>query len=114
MLPAYSMIMDWFRKLERGDDITRRALGSGRLSDDRINTLITSALEKCPFHSVRTLCSAIKPSCISVWRYLHSAGFVVRSLRLVPHGFSPSQKAGRVGMAIELQQVLKSAKHRDS
>jgi hypothetical protein len=43
---------------------------------------------------------------------LHFAGFVVRNLRLIPHELSPSEKAERVGMAIEFQQVLQSAKHR--
>jgi hypothetical protein len=38
-------LSDWFRKPEPGDDITRRASGSGRLPDDRIDTRITSALE---------------------------------------------------------------------
>jgi hypothetical protein len=61
---------------------------------------------------VRTLYSAIKHPCTTVWQHLHSAGFAVRNLRLVRHEFSLSQKAERVGMAIELQQVIQSAKHR--
>jgi hypothetical protein len=111
-LLAYSTITDWLRKRERGDDITRHAPGSGRLPDDHINTLITSALEQSPFHSLRTLRSSIKHPRIPVWRHLHSAGFVVRNLPLGPHELSFSQKAERVGMVIELQQVLQSAKHR--
>jgi hypothetical protein len=102
-LLAHSTITDWLRKLERGDDITRRASGSGGLPDDCIDTLITSPLDQCPFHSVRALCSAIKHPHTTVWRHLHSAGFVVRNLRLVPHKLSPFQKGERVGMAIELQ-----------
>jgi hypothetical protein len=43
---------------------------------------------------------------------LHSAGVVVRNLCLVPHEFSLSQKAERIGMAVELQYVLQFAKHR--
>jgi hypothetical protein len=83
-LLTYSMITDWLRKLERGNDITPRASCRGRLLDGRIDALITSALEPCPFHSVRTLCSAIKHPRTTVWRHLHAAGFVVRNLRLVP------------------------------
>jgi hypothetical protein len=48
----------------------------------------------------------------TVWQHLHSAGFVVRNLLLIPHEFSPSQKAERVGMAAELQPMLHCAKHR--
>jgi hypothetical protein len=79
---------------------------SGRIPDDSIDALMTSALDQCPFHSVHSVCSAIKHPLTTVWRHLHSAGFVLRNLPLVTHGFSPSQKAERVGMAIELQQVL--------
>jgi hypothetical protein len=110
-LPAYSTTTDWPRKLEGGDDITQRASGSRRLLDDCIDALITSALEQCPLHSVRKLCSAIKHPGTIVWQYLYSTGFV-HNLRLVPHELSPSQKAERVEMALELQQVLQSAKHR--
>jgi hypothetical protein len=111
MLPAYSTITDWLRKVERGDDITRRASAMGRLPDDRIDTLIASALEQCLFHSVITLCSTTKCPCTTVWRHRHSAGFIIRNLRVVPHELSPSQKAERVRMAIKLQQVLQSPKH---
>jgi hypothetical protein len=87
------MITGGLRKLKRGDDITRCASGSGRLPDDRIDTLITSPLGQCPFHSVRTLGSAIKDPCTTVWQPLNSAGFVVYNLHLVSHELSPSQKA---------------------
>jgi hypothetical protein len=111
-LPAYSTITDWLRKLERGDYITQRAFGSGRLPGDRLDALIMSAFEQCPFHSVRTLYSALKHLHTIVWRHLDSPGLVVRNLRLVPCELSPSQGVERVGMAIELQQILQSAKHR--
>jgi hypothetical protein len=44
-LPAYSTIMNWLREPEQDDDITRCAQGSSRLPDNRIDTLIMSALE---------------------------------------------------------------------
>jgi hypothetical protein len=52
-LPAYSTAKDWLRGLERGDDITRRASGTGRLPNDCVDALIISILEQCPFHSLR-------------------------------------------------------------
>jgi hypothetical protein len=111
-LPVYSTITDWLRKLERSDNITRRTSSSGRLPDDHIDALITPPLEQFSFHSVRRLCSTIKHPYTKVWRHLHSAGQLVRNLRLAPHRLSPSQKAERDGMAIESQQMLQSAKHR--
>jgi hypothetical protein len=38
----------------------------------------------------------------------------MRNLLLVPHEISPSPKAEREGMVIELRQVFQSAKHRAS
>jgi hypothetical protein len=61
---------------------------------------------------VCTLCSAIKHPPTVVWRHLHSAGFIVCNSCLVSHERSPSQKTERVGMAIELRQVVQSTKHR--
>jgi hypothetical protein len=92
MLTAYSTITDWLRKVERGDDITRQASGSSQLPDDCIDALITSAPEQYLLHSVSILCSTFKDSCTTVLRHRHSAGLIVRNLRLVPHEFSPSQK----------------------
>jgi hypothetical protein len=106
------MITDWLRMFDQCDDITRRASRSGRLPDDCIDALITFNLEQCPFHSVHTLCSAIKHPRTTIWRYLHSTGFVMGNFRLVPNELSPSRKMEQVGMTIELQQVLQSAKRR--
>jgi hypothetical protein len=111
MLLTYSTITNWLRKPEQGDDITRPASGSHRLPNDHIDALITSILEQCPFHSVRACYCAIQRQHAIVWQYLHSARFVVRNLRPVSHQFSPSKKAERIGMAIELQEVRQSAKH---
>jgi hypothetical protein len=103
ILSAPSTITDWLKKVDRGDDITRCASGNGKLPDDRIDAPITSSLEQCQFHSLGTLCSVIKRPRTTIWRHLGSAGFVPGSLHLLPHELSPSQKAGRVGMVIELQ-----------
>jgi histone-lysine N-methyltransferase SETMAR len=48
-----------------------------------------------------------------VWRHLRTAGYVVRNLHRVPHTLSPAQKAQRVAMATELQQVVRLAKYRN-
>jgi hypothetical protein len=61
---------------------------------------------------VHTFYSTIKHPYTTVWRDLHSAGFIVRNLRLFPRELAPSQKAEQIGMAIELRQVFQSAKHR--
>jgi histone-lysine N-methyltransferase SETMAR len=109
--PAYSTITKWIRALIRGEDIRGHASGGGRLADDRVDALIAAALEESPFHSVRSLASAIKIPPTTVWRHLHSSGFVVRNLRIVPHTLSAAQKAARVESAIELKKVLCRAKH---
>jgi hypothetical protein len=109
---AYSTITNWIRALERGDDILRRAPGSGRRPVEEIGVLIALALEEEPFHSVRSLATAIKSPPATVWRHLRAAGYVLRHLRLVLHTLSASQKATRVGMGIELKNVIESAKHR--
>jgi hypothetical protein len=88
-LPVYSTIIDWLRTLGRSHDITRRASGSGRLPDDRLDARIMSALEQCPFHSVRTLCSSTRDPGTANLRHLNSTGFIGHNLRLVPHGLSP-------------------------
>jgi hypothetical protein len=104
--------MNWIRALERGEDILRRAPGSGRRPVEEIDVLIALALGEEPFHSVRSLATAIKPPPATVWWNLHAAGYVLRHLRLIPHTLSVSQKATRVRMAIELKNVIESAKHR--
>jgi histone-lysine N-methyltransferase SETMAR len=110
--PSYSTITHWLRRLRRNEDITRRASGSGRLAFDEIDSLIADALDEAPFHSVRSLASSIKYPHTTVWRHLRTAGYIVRNLHLVPHTLSPAQKAQRVTMAIELQQMVRLAKHR--
>jgi hypothetical protein len=105
-LPADSTITGRLRKLERGDDIPHRPPGSGRLPDDHIDTLITSALEQCAFHSVCTLCFAIKHPRRTVWRDLHSAGFIVHNLRLVPHELSPLKRRNELEWQLNYNTCL--------
>jgi histone-lysine N-methyltransferase SETMAR len=109
--PAYSTITSWIRSLRRGEDIYEHASGGGRLPDDRVDDLIADALEESPFHTVRSMASAIKIPPTTVWRHLHSRGYVVRHLHIVPHTLSMAQKAARVESAIALKKVLCSAKH---
>jgi hypothetical protein len=97
-------VTDWIRKLSRGEDIHQRTSGSGHLADDRLPILIASALEELPFQSVRSLPSAIKYTLTTVWRYVHSSGYVVRHLHVVPHTLSPDQKAARVASTIKLKK----------
>jgi histone-lysine N-methyltransferase SETMAR len=109
--PAYSTVTNWIRSLERGDDIFERASGSGRRPNEELIGLIFAVLEQEPFHSVRSLATAVKSPPTTVWRSLHSSGFVLRNLRLVPHALSPSEKASRVDMAIQLKKSIETAKH---
>jgi hypothetical protein len=95
-----------------GEDILGLALGSGRRPVEEIDVVIALALEEEPFHSVRSLATVIKSPPARVWRHLRAAGYVLRHLRLVPHTLSISHKATRIGMAIELKNVIESVKYR--
>ena len=110
--PAYSTITSWIRNLVRGENIYEHASGGGRLPDDRVDGMVANALEESPFHTVRSLASAIKIPPTTVWRHLHSRGYVVRHLHIVPHTLSAAQKAARVESAIALRKVICSAKRR--
>jgi hypothetical protein len=55
--------------------------------------LIAAAFKEAPFHSVRSLASTSGVAPVTVWRHLHSAGYVVPNLRIVPHSFSLAQKS---------------------
>jgi hypothetical protein len=79
------------------------------LPDNRIDVRIMNALEQALFHSVRSLCSAIKYPCTSVWRHLHSTGHVIRNLHLVPQSPSSAQKVRTVRTMIEFEKLLGSA-----
>jgi hypothetical protein len=108
---AYSTITNWVRIFIRGEDIQDHTSGGGRLTDDRIDTLIATALEESPFHFVRSLSSISKILPTTVWWYLHFRGYVVQNLHIVPHIFFAAQKATRIESAIELEKVLCRAKH---
>jgi hypothetical protein len=110
--PADSSITNWIKALDREEDISMRASGSGRLPDDRINDPIAEELEISPFHSVRSLASAIKRPRETIWCHLHSMRFVVKHLRLVPHTLSLVQRNERIEYSIDLKRMLKLAKHR--
>jgi hypothetical protein len=59
---ADSMITNWIKALTPGEDIHGHASGSGRLPDDRVDTLVIKVLEESPFHSVHSLANTIKIS----------------------------------------------------
>ena len=46
---SYSIIANWIRKLNRGEDIFERKTGSGRIADTQINQRILNSLMKCHF-----------------------------------------------------------------
>jgi hypothetical protein len=52
--PAYSSATNWVRALDRGEDISMRASGSGCLPDSTIDLTITEELDIYLFHSVRS------------------------------------------------------------
>jgi hypothetical protein len=111
--PAYSSITNWIRALDRWKDISMRASGSDRLPADRINDAIAEELEISPFDSLCSFASAIKRPRETVWCHLHSMGFVVKYLRLVPHTLPPVQKNKRAEYSIDLKRTLKLAKPED-
>jgi hypothetical protein len=102
--PTYSTITDCIKRLQRSEDITRRASDSGRLLDEQIHILIAAALEEAPFHSVPSLASAIKYLRTTVWRYLHAVSCTERHLHLVARMLTPAQKAEKVETAWELKK----------
>jgi hypothetical protein len=108
---AYSTITNCIRSLTRGEVIHGHASGGGRLPDDRVDTLVINALEESPFHSVRSLASNIKIPPTTEWQHLHTRGYVIRNLHIVPRMLSLAQKAARVESAIELKKVLCWRKH---
>jgi hypothetical protein len=109
--PAYSTITIWIRSLVRSENIYEHTSGGGHLPDDRVDCLVANALEESPFHTVHSLASAIKISPKTVWRNLHSRGYVVQHLHIIPHTLSTAQKAARVESAIALKRVICLAKY---
>jgi hypothetical protein len=72
---------------------------------------VANALEESPFHTVRSLASASKILPTTVWQHLHSRGYVVGHLNIIPHTLSMAQKVARVESAVALKNVICSAKH---
>jgi hypothetical protein len=73
---------------------------------------MAKSLEEMLFHSVRSLASILKILQTTGQRHLHTAGDVVRNLRIIPHTLSPAQNAARVKSTIGLKQNLSSTKPR--
>jgi hypothetical protein len=96
----------WPEPRESPQPLQQSRIGSGRSSGARIScdahreayerrveeidVLIALTLEEEPFHSVRSLATAIKSPPATVWRHLRAAGYVLRYLRLVAHILSVS------------------------
>jgi hypothetical protein len=110
--PTYSSITNWARALDRWEDISMRASGSGRLPDSTIDFAMTERLEISPFHLIRSLASTIKRSPTTVWTHLHCMSFVIKHHRFVPQKLSPVQRNERVQHSINLKKIFKSARHR--
>jgi hypothetical protein len=91
-----------------------RASESERFHGEWTDRLIAYALEEAAFHSVRPLASATKYLLTIVWRHLHSAGYVMQTLRLARRTVSDTQQAFRVELINRSKQVILWAKHRDS
>jgi hypothetical protein len=89
------------------EEISMRLSGSALLLDDRNHDPIAEELEISPFHSVHSLASAIKRLRETVWCHLHSIGFVVKHLRLVPHTLSLVQTNKRIEYSLDLKRTLK-------
>jgi hypothetical protein len=64
-----------------------------------------------PFHSVRSLASALNIPPTILWWHLHARGYVVRNLYIFPHILTLAQKATPVKSAIELKKMLCLVKH---
>jgi hypothetical protein len=106
--PAYSTITNCIRALTRGEDIGGHASGGGHLLDDRVDTLVTNTLEESPFHSVRSLASAIKiPSNNSMATFARQGLCSAKPAHRSPHSILGSESGpGRIGNRIEKSAVL--------
>jgi hypothetical protein len=104
--PAYSTITNWVRVVIRGEDIQGYASGGGPFSDDTVGALRPAAVDESPFHSVRSLASTFMIAPATGWLHLHSRGYVVRELHVVPYRLSAAPKATRLESATELKKVL--------
>jgi hypothetical protein len=97
--PAYSSVMNWLRRLGFGEAIREPGGHSGKPSDAVVNLQILTELTEFPFHSVRTLASALKSPRSTVWDHLQKGPFVVKHLRWAPHTLDAAGKRIRVTMS---------------
>jgi hypothetical protein len=58
--PAYSSVTNWFRRLRFGEDIREPGMHPRKPCDGVINLQLLIRSTEFPFHSVRTLASALK------------------------------------------------------
>jgi hypothetical protein len=75
--PSYSTVTNWIRKHKHDDDIHQRTSGSGRSPDDHLPAFIVAALEESPFHSGRSLASAVKYPSMTLGPHLYSSEHVL-------------------------------------
>lgn len=109
--PPYSTITRWVRLYENGIDIFTRSPGQGRTTNQHIYNLIKGQLESFPFHSLRSLSTALKIPKSTIHDYLRRMGYVIKCLRYVPHKLTDSQKVQRVEISIQLLKIIKEARH---
>jgi histidinol phosphatase-like enzyme len=100
---SHSAVINWIKKLKRGEDIHQPASGSGRSPNDCLPVLLV-APEQSLFHSVRSFASAVQVLTTTVSQHLYSFGNVLCHLYTVPHTHSPNQTAARVAFAIEVKK----------
>jgi hypothetical protein len=103
MIDVKYLVRYWHSK-EPGDH-------PGKPSDGVIDLQILTELTEFPFHSVRTLASALKIPRPTVWVHLQKGIFVVKHFREVPHTFDVVEKRTRVTMSEGLLKDLEQARH---
>lgn len=108
---GYSTITNWIRRLDSGENIIDRKIGSGRLSDGLVDIKIIEELEITPFHSVRTLNQALKIPTTTIFYHLRNMGYVIKHLKYVPHNLTQTHKNERVRISKLMLETLKQAKH---
>jgi hypothetical protein len=69
--------------LECGEEISRRALGSGRLFDETSDVFISEVVDIVQLDYVLSLASAMKQQPTIVWNHPYSMRLGVKDIRLV-------------------------------
>jgi hypothetical protein len=109
--PAYSSVTNWLRRLGFGEDIREPGGHPGKPSDGVIDLQILIELTEFPFHSVRTLASALKIPRGTAWDHLQKGPFIVKHLRWVPHTLDAAERRTPVTMSEGLLKDLAQARH---